>query len=140
MQAGNGHGSESHRTRLVGSHDLQGREALQVILQGDWCFVGHLPGEAVNPLTGKNESNGTSILDVSNPAQPKLVAHIPSEPGANCRAVQVVKSPRDGKTYIARNHEAASGCTSRPLLATKILGMRRRKSASEVVACSSKSV
>jgi hypothetical protein len=111
MPATNGHGSASHRTRLVGFHDLQGREALQVILQGDWCYVGHLPGEAVNPLTGKSESNGTSILDVSNPAQPKLVAHIASEPGANCRAVQVVKNPGDGKTYIARNHEAASGCS-----------------------------
>jgi hypothetical protein len=97
--------------RLVGFHDLQGREALQVVLQGDWCYVGHLPGSAVNPLTGKTESNGTSILDVSNPAQPKLVAHIPSETGANCRAVQVVKNARDGKTYIARNHEAQSGCS-----------------------------
>jgi len=108
--AQNGHGSASHRTRLVGFHDLQGREALQVILQGDWCFVGHLPGEAVNPLTGKSESNGTSILDVSNPAQPKLVAHIPSDPGANCRAVQVVKHA-SGRTYIARNHETKAACS-----------------------------
>ena len=110
MQAQTGHGSAAHKTRLVGFHDLQGREALQVILQGDLCYVGHLPGEAVNPLTGKSESNGTSILDVSNPAQPKLLVHIPSEAEANCRAVQVVKNA-DGKTYIARNHEAKSGCS-----------------------------
>jgi hypothetical protein len=111
MQGQNGHGSAAHRTRLIGFHDLQGREALQIILHGNWCYVGHLPGSSKNPLTGKTESNGTSILDVSNPAQPKLVAHIASEPGANCRAVQVVKNARDGKTYIARNHEAASGCS-----------------------------
>jgi hypothetical protein len=111
MAGHDGHGSASHRTRLIGFHDLQGREALQVILQGDRCYVGHLPGSAKNPLTGEMESNGTSILDVSNPAQPKLVAHIASETGANCRAVQVVKNARDGKTYIARNHEAASGCS-----------------------------
>jgi hypothetical protein len=86
MPAQNGHGSAAHRTRLVGFHDLQGREALQVILQGDWCYVGHLPGEAVNPLTGKTEGNGTSILDVSDPAHPKLVAHIPGEPGVTDRA------------------------------------------------------
>ena len=76
MPATQGHGSAAHRTRLVGYHDLQGREALQVILQGDWCYVGHLPGMAVNPLTGQLESNGTSILDVSNPAQPRQVANI----------------------------------------------------------------
>jgi len=103
--------ADSHRTRLVGFHDLQGRESLQVTLQGDWCYVGHLPGSLPNPLTGKTESNGTSILDVSDPAKPTLVAHIPSAPDANCRAVQVVKNPHDGKLYLARNHETAAACS-----------------------------
>ena len=97
--------SESWQTRLVGSHDLQGREALQVTLRGDWCYVGHLPGRALNPLTGEVEDNGTSILDVSDPAAPVLVAHIPGASGDNCRAVQVIHSPRDGRVYLARNHE-----------------------------------
>ena len=96
----------AHNTRLVGFHDLQGRESLQVTLQGDWCYVGHLPGCLPNPLTGRDEHSGTSILDVSNPAKPNLIAHIPSAPGANCRAVQVIDSPRDGRRYLARNHEA----------------------------------
>jgi len=44
MQLHDTHTADSHRTRLVGFHDLQGRESLQVTLQGDWCYVGHLPG------------------------------------------------------------------------------------------------
>ena len=101
----------AHNTRLIGFHDLQGRESLQVTLQGDWCYVGHLPGELPNPLTGKSEHSGTSILDVSNPAKPELVAHIPSAPGANCRAVQVISNARDGKRYLARNHETDTACS-----------------------------
>ena len=93
-------------TRLVGFHDLQGRESLQVTLLDEWCYVGHLPGCLPNPLTGKDEHSGTSILDVSDPAKPVLVSHIPSAPDANCRAVQVIESPRDGKRYLARNHES----------------------------------
>ncbi|MDH3437720.1 MAG: hypothetical protein OEN48_12125, partial [Betaproteobacteria bacterium] len=87
---------------------MQGRESLQVTLQGDWCYVGHLPGCLPNPLTGIAEHNGTSILDVSNPANPSLIAHIPGAPQANCRAVQVINNPHDGKRYLARNHETAS--------------------------------
>ena len=58
-----------------------------------------------------DEHSGTSILDVSNPAKPVLVAHIPSAPDANCRAVQVIESPRDGKRYLARNHESKAACS-----------------------------
>jgi len=109
MQAQQARAVESHRTRLVGFNDLQGRETLQVELRGDWCYVGHLPGKRPNPLTGKDEDNGTSVLDVSNPASPKLIAHIPGAPGANCRAVQIIR--RDGKDYLARNHETKSSCS-----------------------------
>jgi hypothetical protein len=101
----------AENTRLVGFHDLQGRESLQVTLQGDWCYVGHLPGCMPNPLTGRDEHSGTSILDVSDPAKPTLIVHIPGAPGANCRAVQVIDSPRDGKRYLARNHETRDACS-----------------------------
>lgn len=90
-------------TRLVGAHDLQGRPALQVTLRGDWCYVGHLPGHAVNELTGKDEPNGTSILDVSDPARPVLVSHIPAAPEGTCRAVQFAS--RRGRDFIVRVHE-----------------------------------
>jgi hypothetical protein len=63
--------SESYNTQLVGFSDLQGRETLQVELRGDWCYVGHLPGNRVNPLTGKAEDNGTTLLDVSKPELPR---------------------------------------------------------------------
>jgi len=101
----------AHNTRLVGFHELQGRESLQVALQGDWCYVGHLPGYLPNPLTGRDEHSGTSILDVSDPAEPKLLVHIAAEPEANCRAVQVIDNPRDGRRYLARNHETPTRCS-----------------------------
>ena len=101
----------AENTRLIGFHDLQGRESLQVTLQGDWCYVGHLPGCLPNPLTGRDEHSGTSILDVSNPAKPTLIAHIPGGPDANCRAVQVIDNPRDGRRYLARNHETRDACS-----------------------------
>ena len=34
----------------------------------------------LNPLTGQKEDNGTSIVDVTDPKQPKYLAHIPGEP------------------------------------------------------------
>lgn len=129
MPTPNAAAADSSNTRLVGFHDLQGREALQVILQGDWCYVGHLPGAAVNPLTGRNEGSGTSILDVSDPAKPTLVSHIAAAPGANCRAVQVVNNARDGRRYLARNHETAEACSfqvfditerSRPVMVSNV--------------------
>jgi hypothetical protein len=101
----------AENTRLIGFHDLQGRESLQVTLQGDWCYVGHLPGCLRNPLTGRDEHSGTSILDVANPAKPTLIVHIPGAPDANCRAVQVIDNPRDGRRYLARNHETRDACS-----------------------------
>jgi hypothetical protein len=103
--------ASARNTRLVGFHDLQGRESLQVTLQGDWCYVGHLPGTLRNPLTGKDEPSGTSILNVSDPAKPELLVHIAAAPEANCRAVQVIDNPRDGRRYLARNHETPSACS-----------------------------
>jgi hypothetical protein len=68
---------------LVGYNDLQARSAYQPVIQkqGDrWiAYVGHHAGVQPNPLTGQNEPNGTSILDVTDPARPKYLAHIPGE-------------------------------------------------------------
>ena len=70
---------------LVGYDDLQGRSAYQPLVhkQGERfiAYIGHHGGLAMNVLTGRQESNGTSILDVTNPKQPKYLAHIPGEPG-----------------------------------------------------------
>src|SRR5438445_10266772 len=82
--------TERHDMELVGSHDLQGRSAYQPLIhrQGDrWiAYIGHhggIPGaeKPVNPLTRQPEFNGTSIIDVTDPAHLQYLAHIPGEPG-----------------------------------------------------------
>ena len=76
---------EARNMRLVGYSDLQGRTAYQPIIhkQGDrWiAYVGHHGDRKLNTLTGQVENNGTSIIDVTNPKQPKYLAHIPGEEG-----------------------------------------------------------
>jgi hypothetical protein len=82
--------AEAADMRLVGAHDLQARSAYQPTIhrQGDrWIlYVGHHGGnradpKPLNPLTGEREFNGTSILDVTDPAHPRYLAHIPGEAG-----------------------------------------------------------
>jgi hypothetical protein len=67
--------------RLVGAHDLQARSAYQPVVHAYGerrvLFVGHHAGEAVNPATGVVERNGLSILDVTDPATPTYLAHVP---------------------------------------------------------------
>jgi hypothetical protein len=69
---------------LVGYNDLQARSAYQPVIekQGNrWiAYVGHHGGEALNPMTGKMEPNGTSIVDVTDPKKPKYLFHLPGEP------------------------------------------------------------
>jgi hypothetical protein len=76
--------AEAKNMNLVGSNDLQGRSAYQPTIekQGDRyiAYIGHHGGKTLNPLSGREEPNGTSILDVTDPAQPKYLAHIPGEP------------------------------------------------------------
>ena len=75
---------EAKNMNLVGYSDLQGRSAYQPSIhkQGNrWiAYIGHHGGSAMNPLTGKTEDNGTSIVDVTDPKQPKYLAHIPGDP------------------------------------------------------------
>src|SRR6266516_3417519 len=81
---------QASNMRLVGSNDLQARSAYQPTIhhQGDrWiAYIGHHGGTddipaPVNPQTGKAEPNGTSIVDVTDPAQPKYLRHIPGQEG-----------------------------------------------------------
>ncbi|HVB56127.1 MAG TPA: hypothetical protein VNE63_06835 [Candidatus Acidoferrales bacterium] len=77
--------AEASNMERVGYNDLQGRSAYQPTIhkQGDrWiAYIGHHGGSALNPLTGKVENNGTSILDVTDPTHPKYLVHIPGEAG-----------------------------------------------------------
>src|SRR6266404_5767416 len=76
---------ESRDMELVGYDDLQGRSAYQPLVhkQGDrWiAYIGHHGGLSRNPLSGGEEPNGTSILDVTDPKSPRYLAHVPGEPG-----------------------------------------------------------
>jgi hypothetical protein len=77
--------AEARNMRLVGYHDLQARTAYQPVIhkQGErWiAYVGHHGDKKLNPLSGRIEDNGTSIIDVTDPKQPKSLAHIPGEEG-----------------------------------------------------------
>ena len=93
---------EASNMQLVGHNDLQARSAYQpVILQqgARWiAYVGHHGGMQLNPLTGQKENNGTSIVDVTDPRNPRYLAHIPGDEGeGEAGAAQMVRIC-DGKT------------------------------------------
>jgi hypothetical protein len=79
------HGASASNMALLGHHDLQARSAYQPLIhqQGSrWiAYVGHHGGKSLNPLSGRDEDNGTSIVDVTDPRNPRTLAHIPGEPG-----------------------------------------------------------
>jgi len=88
--------AEAKNMRLVGYNDLQARTAYQPTIahQGRRyiAYVGHHGDNKLNPLTGKMEDNGTSIVDVTDVKNPKYLAHIPGEPGkAEAGGAQMVR-------------------------------------------------
>jgi hypothetical protein len=76
---------EALNMRLVGYSDLQARSAYQPTIQKQgtrWiAYVGHHGDKKLNALTGRVEDNGTSIVDVTDPHNPRYLAHIPGEEG-----------------------------------------------------------
>src|SRR3954469_22672622 len=109
------HGSSSSNMALVGSHDLAARSAYQPLVvqsRGRWiAYIGHHGGKKVNPVTGQAEDNGTTLLDVTDPRNPRLLSHIPGEPGeAESGGAQMVRvcNGKDlpkgdpAKTYLLR--------------------------------------
>ena len=78
-------------------------------------FVGHHAGEALNPATGYIEKNGLSILDVTDPAAPQFLAHLPptGTEASGTQHVQVcdgsaLPSADDSKVYAIRTNGALS--------------------------------
>ena len=87
--------TESKNMKLVGTNDLQHRSTYQPVVHkqavggkpGYVLYTGHHPigsnpktGERLpsrNPLTGLDEPNGTSIVDVTNPKSPIYLFHLP---------------------------------------------------------------
>jgi hypothetical protein len=81
---------EASNMKLVGWNDLQARSAYQPTIhhQGErWiAYIGHHGGteetpDPVNPMTARAEANGTSIVDVTDPAHPKYLKHLPGQEG-----------------------------------------------------------
>ncbi len=117
-QTPRGHGAEARDMELVGHDDLQGRSAYQPTIhkQGGRfiAYVGHHGGKARNPLTGAEEDNGTSIVDVTDPARPRYLVHIPGAVGGPEQGgAQMARvCDRQGKTYLLRtlgNNVPSSG-------------------------------
>ncbi|HEY6858360.1 MAG TPA: hypothetical protein VI358_01055 [Pseudolabrys sp.] len=134
--------------RLVGFNDLQGRSAYQPTIhrQSDrWiAYIGHHGGtdalpKPVNPLTGQPEFNGTSILDVTDAAHPKYLAHIPGQEGTYERGGAQMVRVCDGRslpkgdpnavymlrTFGGQAHEIWNVANpAHPALITRIEGVR----------------
>jgi hypothetical protein len=113
--------AEKSNMDLIGWSDLQGRSAYQPLVhkQGDRfiAYIGHHGGTVLNPLTGTQENNGTSLLDVTNPKQPKYLAHIPGAAGqAEAGGAQMVRVCDGGslpradrsKVYLLRSFGGSS--------------------------------
>ncbi|MFN2646318.1 MAG: LVIVD repeat-containing protein [Burkholderiales bacterium] len=111
------HGASAQSMALLAHHDLQGRSAYQPVIKqshGRWiAYVGHHGGKTLNTLTGREEDNGTSIVDVSDPRKPRYLAHIPGEPGQAeqggaqmvrvCNGSELPKADKS-KVYLLRNY------------------------------------
>src|SRR5262245_25404746 len=98
---------EAKNMRLVGYSDLQARSAYQPTIQrqGDRyiAYIGHHGGtpdipKPMNKLTGQPEFNGTSILDVTDPANPKYLKHLPGLEGTYEEGGAQMVRVCDGKT------------------------------------------
>ncbi len=83
--------------KLAGFNDLQGRSTYQPLIINqngrEIAYLGHHAGSAFNPLTGQLESNGTSLVDVTDPRRPRYLFHIPgpSAGGGEAGGAQMVR-------------------------------------------------
>jgi hypothetical protein len=113
---------DAENVRLVGYNDMQGRYALQVTTKsdpanGNWVYVGNVANPGLseglfNPITNQHEWNGTSILEISDPAHPRYVWHIPNQVNDASRSVSVVYDiGPDKHDYLVRSVEARDRLT-----------------------------
>jgi len=101
------HGAAARNLRRVGHLDLPG--AGQVTVAGHYAYVGHIPND---------KQLGTSIVDISDPANPRVAATITlDDPASHSHKVRVV----DGLMVV--NHER--NMTSVGRRAEQLPGVRR---------------
>lgn len=119
--------AQSRNLRLLGFSDLQSRSTYQPTLHKQMVggqvkyilYTGHhalqAPGEgnappgtpalpSFNPLTGQNEENGTSIIDVTDARHPKYLFHLPVPNGQGGGAQMVRVCNRNGREYMLRTY------------------------------------
>jgi hypothetical protein len=106
---------EAKNMELVGYDDLQSRSSYQPVIQHQGnryiAYIGHHGGtreipKPINPLTGQAESSGTSIVDVTDPAHPKYLAHIPGQDGTFEQGGAQMARVCDGKNLPRADHDA----------------------------------
>lgn len=84
MSQAKGRREEAHNVKLISHSDLNGwGDVMQVEVRGKWCFIGHSG-------LGESGHEGTSILDVEDPANPRVVAQFHSPPATRCDKVQII--------------------------------------------------
>lgn len=104
--------TEARDMLLAGFHDLQGRGAYQPVIHkqgGRWvAYVGLHAGSTTNTVTGTREDNGTLLVDVTDPAKPATLHHIPGPSGGEAQMVRVCsgrdlpRAARD-RVYLLRS-------------------------------------
>jgi hypothetical protein len=109
-------GSNTYNTEWLGHSDLQGRVTYQTTVHSQnghvVAYAGHFNGKMLNPMTGVVETNGTSVVDVTNPRHPVYLWHIPA-PKGGARMVKlcdgsVLPQGKKGKVYLLREDGAVS--------------------------------
>jgi hypothetical protein len=153
MAAGVSQSGEQKNMQRVGHTDLQGRPGYQPNVieypDGRWiAFSGThsnipvaRPGFTFlpNPLNNNaDERNGTMIIDVTDPANPKETAHIPAPVGGQSQMARMclgsdLNEDLRGKVYLMRNVQggADSGYevwdvtdVKKPVMASALRGIR----------------
>ena len=139
---------EASNMKLLGWSDLQARSAYQPTIHqqgGRWiAYIGHHGGtddipKPVNPMTGQAEPNGTSIIDVTDPATPKYLKHIPGAEGTYeaggaqmvrvCDGSQLPKADKSAvymlRTFGSEAHEIWNVADpANPKLITRLGGLK----------------
>ena len=111
----NADGSNTYNTIWLGHSDLQGRVTYQTTPHSQGgrviAYAGHFNGKMLNPMTGVVETNGTSIVDVTDPRHPVYLKHLASHGGSRMAKLcegNDLPSGAKGHTYLLRENGSDS--------------------------------
>jgi hypothetical protein len=83
--------AEAHNVRLIGHSDLNGwGDAFQVVVRNGIAYVA---------ASGDSGHEGTTILDVRDPAAPRVIAQMPAPEGTHSHKTQLIDD------FLVVNHE-----------------------------------